>query len=103
MFTSHGKNAQASSSHSGTQYVYFPPEITVDTPSSFSCSNATHRSSGWSGLKSQVTGLQSTYMLFRETVTLDISQMQSEMKRLSEVMERQGEDIIALREENKLL
>ncbi len=42
-------------------------------------------------------------MLFKETVTLDISQMESEMKRLSEVVERQGEEIIALREENKLL
>ncbi len=106
MFKSHGKNAQASSSQevdTGTQYVYSPPEITADTPSSFSFSNTTHRSSGWSGLKSQVTGLQSGYMLFRETVTLDISQMQSEMKRLSEVAERQGEEIIALREENKLL
>ncbi len=41
IFKSHGKNAQTSSSqeapNSGTQYVYFPSEITAVTPLSFSC------------------------------------------------------------------
>ena len=66
-------------------------------------SSVVHRSSGWSGLKSQVATRQSGYILFRETVTLDISQIQSEIKRLSDVVEKQGEEIVALREENRSL
>lgn len=79
MFKNHDDNSETSSSQeatSETQYVYSPPEVIEKTPLNSLNSSVVHRSSGWSGLKSQVATLQSGYILFRETVTLDISQIQ---------------------------
>ena len=61
------------------------------------------RESGWSGLKVQVTSMHSDFLLFREKVLSDMSNLESKVKSLSLTIESQDREIALLKEENKKL
>ena len=80
-----------------TNCVYQPEEI------SHSSADLLNRSSGWSGLRSQISSLQSGYMLFREKVTRDFTGIEKKVKDLEVIVKSQNNEIALLKQENKRL
>lgn len=76
----------------------------IATPNkSYSSPTKYQRSSGWSGMKNQVSSLESGFLLFKEKVLADIKQLQDEIKVLSAEVNNQNIEITSLKEENQHL
>ena len=98
-----GENTPNNTSNKYQSSSCSPLEVGTATPLAAASPLNKSRSSGWTGLSTQLSSLHSEYLLFREKVSADILHMLDKIDDLINVVKCQDDEIASLKDVNSKL